>query len=444
MIVLMQTIASDARNARSRLRLNSRVLPSLVVAAFVLQLVAPYRGWMMLFVALGGAWLLSYLWARALARRLRLEREVRYGWAQVGDRLEERFTVVNDSLLPALWFEVQDHSTLPGYAINRASGVGGLSVNQWITQCVCARRGLYALGPTTLYSGDPLGIYTVTVHEAASAALVVMPPVVPLPAIEVAPGGRAGEGRRMRDTAEPTVSAARVREYHPGDSMRWIHWRTTARRDSIFVRMFDGAPAGDWWVFLDLDRRVQAGEGQDSTLEHGVILAASLADRGLRAGHAVGLAADGGETIWLSPQGGEEQRWRIMRALTFVHEGQRPLGELLVGARASFRQATSLIVITSDGSGAWIPPLLPLLRLGIAPTVLLLDQNSFGGAGDARQAAATLNELGIAHYLIGRDLLDRPELRAGRQGQWEWRVSGTGRAIAVRAPRDANWRSLGR
>jgi hypothetical protein len=97
-------------------------------------------------------------------------------------------------------------------------------------------------------------------------------------------------------------------------------------------------------------------------------------------------------------------------------------------------------------SGAWLAALWPLVRRGFVPTVLLLAPRSFGAVAtannDVRRITASLNELSIAHAIITRDLLDRPELRAGRQGQWQWRVGGTGRAVAVEQPRDLHWRPL--
>jgi uncharacterized protein (DUF58 family) len=449
-----------------RLQLNSRLLPVLVGLLLVLHLAVPYRGWVILLVGLGGAWLISYLWARSLARGLRLMREMRFGWAQVGDRLEERFTLANDGLVPGLWVEVVDHTTMPGYQASRVTGVDGKAQNRWHTGGVCARRGLFTLGPTSLRTGDPFGLYKVTLHYPDSASLMVTPPILPLPTIEVAPGGRAGEGRPRADAPERTVSAASVRDYVPSDSLRWIHWRTSARRDSLFVRLFDGTPAGDWWIFLDLDRRVQVGQGQASTEEHGVILAASLADRGLQSGRAVGLVTHGKELVWLPPQGGDGQRWSILRALALVDPGPRPLAELLARARPRFGERTSLVIITPAVDGDWVEALWPLVRRGAVPTVLLLDPVSFSGAGpdlfsgagpvspdgagpdlfsgagDTSGVLALLSDLGVAHYVITRDLLDRPEARPGRQGQWEWRVSPLGRAVSAHRPRDLTWKVL--
>jgi uncharacterized protein (DUF58 family) len=306
----------------------------------------------------------------------------------------------------------------------------------------------------------------------AALPLIVLPPIVPLPTIEVAPGGRVGEGRPRANALERSVSAAGVREYRPDDSLHWIHWRTSARRDSLFVRLFDGTPASDWWILLDMDRHVQVGKGPDATEEHAV-LAASLADRGLRSGQAVGLAAHGEQLVWLPPREGEGQRWEVLRSLALVSLGLRPLAELLAGMRhycgtggLALEQYTSLVIITPDVDSAWVEALVPLLRRGAIPTVLLLDPVSFansepfdpsaelragsaqdkqsrrGSAGDLSVMQALLVDLGVAHYVITRDLLDRPEARLGQEGHWERPVSGTGRAVPVRRPRETGWKVL--
>ena len=60
----------------------------LIPLLLILQLILPNQVWMALLVGMGGVWLIAYLWVRSLSRNLHLEREMRYGWAQVGDRLE--------------------------------------------------------------------------------------------------------------------------------------------------------------------------------------------------------------------------------------------------------------------------------------------------------------------------------------------------------------------
>ncbi len=428
--------------AKPKIRLNSWLLPVLVLAALITDLIVPYRGWRVLYVGLGGALIIGYLWARSLAKGLDLTREMRFGWAQVGDRLVERFTLRNEGWAPAVWLEVNDRSTLPDYHASRGTGLPGRDSVRWHTEAICSRRGLFVLGPTYLRTGDPFGFYSVLLTYSAALPLLVLPPIVPLPNIQIAPGGRSGDGRPRPNAVDRTVSAASVREYVSGDSRRWIHWRTTARRDELYVRLFDGTPSGDWWILLDMDKYVQAGQGDNTTDEYGIVLAASLADQGIRLRHSVGLVAYGEELVWLPPEQGEGRRWEILRSLALISRGSRPLAEVLARLQPSLGHHTSIIIITPAVNTDWIESLVPLIRRGAAPTILLLDPVSFGGTGNTLLAEASLLNMNIAYYRLTRDILDRPEMRPGQQGRWGWRVLGRGRAVPTYRVSDVPWRSL--
>ena len=131
----------------------------------------------------------------------------------------------------------------------------------------------------------------------------------------------------------------------------------------------------------------------------------------------------------------------VSRALALVTPGSRPLAELLARARPVFGQVASLIIITPAVDSGWVEALLPLLRRGIVPTVLLLDPVSFGGIGDVNRIQALLSDSGVTCYVVTRDLLSWPEARTDQQ-DWEWRVSPYGRTVPVRRPRDMAWKVL--
>jgi len=425
-----------------RVKLKNRLLPILVAILFVLTIIDSYPGWRLLLSGLGGAWLISYIWARSMAQNVRIRREMRFGWAQVGDQLEERFTLTNSHWIPCLWCEVIDHSDMPGYKSSRVTAVGGGERNRWRSLGLCTHRGIFTLGPTSLRMSDPLHVYGVEISESHSMSLMVTPPVVPLGTIEVAPGGRVGMGRPLANAPERTVSAAGVREYIPGDSMRWVHWRTTARRDDFYVRLFESTPAGDWWIILDVDNKVQTGAEPDSTEEHAVILAASLADRGLRLGRAVGLVAHGDPLIWLPPKDGDGQRWEILRSLAQLTPADQPLVNLITGIRPTLGRNTSVVIITPNVDGDWVRGLLPLIWAGAAPTVMLLDPQSYGATKSSLAILALLARWSIHRYMITPDTLNRSEARPGRQGHLDWRVSPSGRVVLAGQQSDLAWKEL--
>jgi uncharacterized protein (DUF58 family) len=146
--------------------------------------------------------------------------------------------------------------------------------------------------------------------------------------------------------------------------------------------------------------------------------------------------------VWLPPQATASQRWRILRTLALVTPGSRPLAELLARARPVFGQVASLIIITPAVDSGWVEALLPLLRRGVVPTVLLLDPVSFGGTGDVSRIHTLLSDLGVACYVVTHDLLDRPAAHPDQQGHWEWQVSPHRQMALVRRPRDMAWKVL--
>ena len=420
------------------------------------QIVIPSRVWVILLVGLGGAVGVGYLWARQLARKLRIAREQRYGWVHVGDLLEEQFELHNASYLPALWVEIDDHSDLPGYTARSVRGVGSLETIHWRTEGICRQRGIFTLGPWQARSCDPFGLFDVTLNYDEKRSILIYPPVVHLPGIQLPRGAATGSGRTSQRALQLTTNAAGVRAYTPGDSLNRIHWRTSARLETLMVKTFDLEPSGDLWIVLDLDAAVQAGEAEESTEEYAVILASSLADRVLRQNRAVGLiaygsaaASDGYEkaplpTIIL-PQKGQAQQWRILEALARVRAGGYwPLAKVLAETDRNLGRGMTLAVITPSCNPDWVASHLSPMRRGVAPTALLLDADTFtsegggaskglGSAGyDMEAMTGLLADCGVPSHRVAQGMPFQPVEVHERIGRPEYKVlSGTGRVILV-------------
>jgi uncharacterized protein (DUF58 family) len=424
--------------------LTQRWLPGLLAFLLLLEVIVPNRVWIGLVIVASGALGVAYLWARQMARHLLLTREQHYGWAHVGDLLEERFLLRNGSFLAVPWIEIDDHSDLPGYSANSVRSVDAMQQLQWRTEGVCRQRGLFTLGPWQAHCGDPLGLFRVTFHHPESQSILVYPPIVHLPYLRLPRGAAAGTGRTSQRSLEVTTNASGVREYAPGDAINRVHWRSTARLDALMVKTFDLEPSGDLWIVLDLDAAVQAGQGEESTEEYAVILAASLSNHILEANRAVGLVAYGTvapagggppqplPTLVL-PQKGRAQQWRILQALAAVRAGgQWPLARVLAEMDRNLGRGMTLALITPSCDPAWVAGLLPPMRRGIAPAVLLLDPNTFGGQGNVVALQGLLADLGITSERITRDMPFRPIFEHKRSGPPELRVlPGTGRVIRV-------------
>jgi uncharacterized protein (DUF58 family) len=178
----------------------------------------------------------------------------------------------------------------------------------------------------------------------------------------------------------------------PGDALTRIHWPTTARLGEFMVKEIDLDPTIDVYVLLDLDRDVQSVEGDSSTEEYGVTIAASVSAFCLRQQElAVGLAVSGAGEASLPLDRGERQLDRVLEMLAVVHPRQDvPLAEALAGEGGKLTRNTVLVVVTPSPDLDWAEALHHLQRRGVRPLVIAIDAHSFeervGGNSAVRDA----------------------------------------------------------
>jgi uncharacterized protein (DUF58 family) len=400
---------SEDNESQTERQLNTCLLPVFVVALAILYVWTGYRGWLVFLIGTGGAWLLAALWIRTLERGLSIERKLHLAWATVGDTLHEQLKVINKGWLPAVWVEIVDVSATLVAPVRLVSDVDYHATRTRHPSHLARQRGLYALGPTRLRTGDPFGIYTLTIQDQRSSTVLVTPPILPLPQLRIMPGGWTGDRQSRPQGIERNISDAGIRDYLPGDSLRRIHWRASAHHDNLMVRQLEAAASGDWWIFVDLDSSVQAGSGQDSTLELSIILAASLAERGFKERRRVGLVLAGPELVRLEPSSNPAQRWRILRALSVAESGDHPLTDLLLVKRLS-RMATRIIITPAPNPG-WVASLGR--RRGGDTSAILVDPTEFGSTNSQGRVISALAHNGVPYTRIPRILLEEayPHLR---------------------------------
>jgi uncharacterized protein (DUF58 family) len=371
-----------------------------------------------------------------LAQGLTAQRRLRFGWVAVGDQLEELFEIFNDSVVPALWVQVSDDSNVPGYRAAVVRSVGSGQVDRWRESAVCQQRGQFHLGPWQIRTSDPFGIFMLTQFYPVTNEIIIHPPIYGRLPVQLPSGESSGQQRVRHYAWQATLNAASVRPYQPQDPHHWIHWPISAHRDQLYVRQFDQDAAGDVWLLLDLERETQLGQGAQSTEEQSVLLAASLSARALRQNRAVGLAGYGQQPQVLPPARGRGQQWQILRALALVKaDGQLDLALALRDLGRIAKRGTTAVIITASSSADWLPNLLPLAQQGIQSSVILLDRPSFGGEGNSLALREAIRQLGFPCDVIRQDEVGIPLEEEQRRGFWEFRVTASGRAVAVRQPK---------
>lgn len=324
--------------------------------------------------------LVSWVWSRRIGDNLVVERQSPEGHFQVGDPFEEQFEVRNLSWIPVAALEVVDFSNLPHYDPGRVFALKGRRHRRWTARGEFKQRGLFTFGPVELRYGDPFGLFPRSLRIPGSRSVVVYPILRSVAHLEALAPSVAGDEQlrgRLIDLPPNTTS---IREYVPTDSVKRIHWSSSARLGRLMSRSFETREGGDAWIVLDLEATVHAGEAPNSTLEYAISLAASIADSALRRGAAVGLVSNDRSLSLIEAARGDQQRNRLLEHFTLAQaDGTVPLATLLEAQGERWRSRGGMIVITPSGDRAWVQALLDLGIRGHRSLVVYLDPRGFGG-----------------------------------------------------------------
>lgn len=354
---------------------------------------------------------LSFLWALTNLRGLRVQRETLTTRTQVGDVAQERLTVTNLWPLPKLWVELQDHSDLPLHSGGFVTYLPARERRRWMARTPCTMRGKFILGPTTLVSGDPFGIFRVQRTVPGTSEVLVYPQTTDLAGF-VLPNAELAGGQDVKSrTYHVTPNVSSLRDYQPGDSFNRIHWRSSARTNKLMVKEFELDPTAEMYMVLDMQERahqysVAPRSGRDSrvaesTEEYAVMAAASLARHLLEQNRSTGLVSWGQHREVIPAERESRQLFKMLEALAVLRAyGAQPLAEVLAAESSRFGRNCTLVIITASSDERWTTSLQHLLYRGTRAVVVLVDPQSFGGWQDLAQVRNRLAELRVPTYLF--------------------------------------------
>jgi uncharacterized protein (DUF58 family) len=234
----------------------------------------------------------------------------------VGRRSAVRVRVGMRSVLPTApgrWDETLS-AGLEGSAGGLFPAIGSGLRSEGVVELTYAvtgrRRGIQSLGPLTVTATDPFGLARRRYRLGARTRVTVAPAIVdlaPLPRV-------AGEAGGMLQTATAQLGQGAdnlvARPYAPGDSMRRIHWRATAHRDTLMVRQEEQEASPRASVVLDRGALRWASEamlapGEDPAFESGVCAAVSAVMRLVIEGYTVEVIDSDGTALSEPIAGGD-------------------------------------------------------------------------------------------------------------------------------------------
>jgi uncharacterized protein (DUF58 family) len=238
------------------------------------------------------------------------------------------------------------------------------------------RRGRYVVEEARATIDDPFGLARAQVTLAGGGSLLVYPRLVALDRLFSESGTNAQEGRRLLLRRPTGFDLHSVREYEEGESLRKVHWPSTARKGQLMVKELEDAPRDEVAILLDADPAAVHGESFDVQVRAaGSILRAHAA----HARRAV-LAINSGRrpsTRVTSLEGD----WSAALALLAEVEPDAPgpLVELLARDSGPASRALETIIVTARLSGALSTALARRMLSGQGVGVVWIDAASFAG-----------------------------------------------------------------
>jgi uncharacterized protein (DUF58 family) len=359
-----------------------------IIGAVVLWVMARVVAGTAMYLFAYGAVLLVVVAYLIAPKRLRLEgvREGLFPRVQEGDRLDVELKLTAKRRLSTFILEERLPERLgKPVKVPITSLSSGSEVSHYYS-LRAGRRGVYQVGPLVAVAGDPLGLAQRETVVSEPFELLVHPRVE---LVSDRPLTRQFEDPPIRPpVSKPWPSGLEfygMREYVPGDDLRRIVWRASARTGRIMVREAEQGITDKITIILDTDRTHHSndGEGLSESFEMGVRAAASLGVRHLREGYEVKFEANGGR-LTRSLRGPSSQLLAL-DALARVELDRHSLTNCIMRLLGNAQRDAHNILITPKLGEREAAQLKLLLNTGVSILVvaLLWDEASAETLGTA-------------------------------------------------------------
>lgn len=328
----------------------------------------------------------SWLWGRYCLSGVSYARQFATRRLFFGEEADLWIEVINAKPLPLTWLKTEDEFPTDlkvvkadwGYSSRaRRQNLINLYSLRWYEKVRRRyrlrgeRRGAFDLGPVLISSGDLFGFRLRRREVDYRQTVLVYPKIVPLaqPGLPAAkPLGDFGSARRV---LEDPLRLAGARNYQPGDSVRFLHWKATAHRRSLQTKVFDPSASPHWIVLLNTQTLEHLYEGVVTDFfETAITVAASLAHAGLEVQRSVGLISNSAvreadRWVHIAASRHAAQQLHILEALAqLTHPPLLPFEHLLRIEAPQLPYGASIFAVTPVMNEAIAAALLDYRRKG--------------------------------------------------------------------------------
>jgi uncharacterized protein (DUF58 family) len=352
--------------------------------------------------------------------KLYLKRSTKEPRQQVGQLLKESYEIENRKNQPILWANVIDESKITQEKVKQIiAWIPGYGKRIFFKQILLGKRGVFSLGPTQVLVGDPFGMFCKSQTFQSLEKIVILPGYEKLEMFQNPSGSLSGGVARKTRNTEVSPYAISVREYFPGDPLRRIDWKTTARLDRLMVKEFEEDPQATVWILVDGDEgmtyQMEKIEKQNEILpdlwnrkksenlyryensfEQAISFGASICDYYINDNRSVGFCSNSQQIISVAPEGGIRQLDKILELFATLQESSEfSIQDLLLSQSNRFSKGSTVIIISANTSAEFIEAITRAQRRNLSISLISIDPNSFGENIKSENFITEVKNLGV-------------------------------------------------
>jgi uncharacterized protein (DUF58 family) len=324
------------------------------------------------------------LWVRYLRRPMTLRRNLGRGDRLAGEDVPVQLELDVDGLVPSGSLVVREQIARLGERETPLVRRHGRLRGRYLLRGV--PRGRYPIEKTDIVIEDPFGLERVEVELGGSASILVYPRLVDVDRLFSESGARTPEGRRLLLRRSSGFDLHSVREYEQGESLRRVHWPSTAKRGQLMVKELEDAPRDEAAVLLDADAGSVVGRAPDTTFELAVRAAGSILKSQVSRGRRAALLVNAARPSYQRVHSYDGDWHRALEILAAAEpDGHTPASHMLADESGPAARAVELTVVTSGLTPRLVERLAHRALAHHGAALVYVDPRSFVGEANDEQ-----------------------------------------------------------
>jgi uncharacterized protein (DUF58 family) len=323
------------------------------------------------------------LWVRVLTRPMTLRRKLERGERLAGDDVPVQLELDAEGLVPSGTLVLRERIARLGERETPLVRRHGRLRGRYVLRRV--PRGRYPIEAAQIVIEDPFGLERVEVELPSQSSILVYPRLVDVDRLFSEAGARTPEGRRLLLRRPSGFDLHSVREYERGESLRRVHWPSTAKRGQLMVKELEDSPRDETALLLDADAASVTGEAPDSSFELAVRAAGSILKSHASRGRRAALIVNSSRPTYQRVHSFDGEWHRALELLAAVEpDGHSPVTNMLADDAGPATRAAELTVVTSALTPRLVERLAHRALSHHGASLVYVEPGSFAGPADER------------------------------------------------------------